>query len=48
MKKIAVIILVIIFLSGCKNENNKETIKKDYSKFIFTNVRWTRDAENDR
>ena len=47
MKKIVVIILVILFLSGCKNENNKETINKDYSKYIFTNVSWTRDAEND-
>ena len=42
MKKIIILILVGIFLTGC--ENTKE---KEYSNYLFADVIWTRDNKND-
>ena len=42
MKKIIILILAGILLTGC--ENTKE---KDYSNYLFANVIWTRDNKND-
>lgn len=42
MKKIIILILVGIFLTGC--EYTKE---KDYSNYLFADVIWTRDNKND-
>ena len=42
MKKIIILILAGILLTGC--ENTKE---KDYSNYLFADVIWTRDNKND-
>lgn len=42
-RKIIVLILFCLFLTGCK----EETPKKDYSKYLFTDINWTRDSETD-
>ena len=45
MKKIFLIfILSILLLTGCETKNNK---KIDYSEYLFTNINWERDGEND-
>ena len=47
MKKIIIILMLVgLFLTGCGDK--KEVQKQnDYSKFNFSDVSWTRDAEND-
>ena len=45
MKKIIILVLVALLLTGC--ESTKEQKEKDYSMYSFTDVSWTRDAEND-
>ena len=46
MKKIVITILVyslmLFCLTGCDDAN-----EKDFSEYLFTDVSWTRDAEND-
>lgn len=42
MKKIIILALAALLLTGCES-----TQEKDYSKYSFTDVSWTRDAEND-
>ena len=45
-RNIVILLFVPLFLAGCVN--TKEKIQeKDYSKFSFTDISWTRDAEND-
>ena len=44
MKKIIIVLLVVIFLVGCSKNKDK---KIDYSEYAFSDVTWTRDAEND-
>ena len=46
MKKIIILVLAALLLTGCKSikEEKKE---KDYSKYSFIDISWTRDAEND-
>ena len=43
-KTIIVALLSILFLTGCEE---KQETKIDYSEYSFTEVIWTRDAEND-
>ena len=45
-KNIIILMLVVLFLTGCgeKKEIHQE---KDYSKYLFSDIRWTRDGEND-
>ena len=45
-KNIIILILVGIFLTGCKDKEEKMQ-EKDYSKYLFTDVAWTRDGGND-
>lgn len=50
MKKIIIVMLLILFLTGCEEKKEKPQEKpkeKDYSEYLFTNGSWTRDAEND-
>ena len=45
-KNIIILILVGMFLTGCRD--TKEKIQeKDYSEYLFSDVRWTRDGGND-
>ena len=45
-KNIIILILVGMFLTGC--EAAKEKIQeKDYSEYLFSDVVWTREGEND-
>ena len=47
MKKIFIILMLVgLFLTGC-GDKKEEQKQKNYSKHSFTNVNWTRDAEND-
>ena len=47
MKKIFITLMLVgLFLTGCE-EKKEEKEQKDYSKFSFSDVTWTRDAEND-
>ena len=46
MKKILFLMLVVLFLTACSDTKEK-TQEKDYSKYLFTDTSWTRDAEND-
>lgn len=46
MKKIFTIVLAALLLTGCDSAR-EEKQEKDYSKYSFTDVSWTRDAEND-
>ena len=43
-RSILALILVGVVLTGC---GNTKEAKKDYSKYLFTDVTWTRDGEND-
>ena len=45
MKKIIILVLAALLLTGC--ESTKEKQENDYSKYLFTDVSWIRDAEND-
>ena len=45
-RNIIILLLVSLLLTGCGNIKEK-TQEKDYSNHSFTNVSWTRDAEND-
>ena len=45
-KNIIILMLVGLSLTGCGNEKEK-TQQKDYSKYLFSDVIWTRDGEND-
>ena len=45
-KKVIILLLVGVVLTGCgKSPETTET--KDYSKYLFTDVSWTRDGGND-
>ena len=44
MKKIIIVLLLLIFFTGCEKTNIEEI---DYSEYSFTNVSWTRDTEHD-
>ena len=45
MKKIIVILMLsILFLTGCEENKNKEI---NYSEYLFTDVIWTRDSGHD-
>ena len=46
MKKIIILVLATLLLTGC-DSTREEKQEKDYSKYSFTDVSWTRDAEND-
>ena len=46
MKKIIIIMLMLLFLTGCEEKKEKQK-EKDYSNHPFTDVSWTRDAGND-
>ena len=46
MKKIIILVLATLLLTGCDSTKEEKT-EKDYSKYSFTDVSWTRDAEND-
>ena len=43
-KNIIILMLVVLIITGCKD--TKEA-KKDYSKYSFSDIVWTRAAEND-
>ena len=45
-KNIIILMLVAILLTGCTEKKEKET-KIDYSKYLFTDVVWTRDSGHD-
>ena len=46
MKKIIILVLATLLLTGC-DSTREEKQEKDYSKYSFTDVSWTREAEND-
>jgi len=46
MKKIIILVLTALLLTGC-DSTREEKQEKDYSKYSFTDISWTRDAEND-
>ena len=46
MKKIIILVLAALLLTGC-DSTREEKQEKDYSKYSFTDISWTRDAEND-
>ena len=46
MKKIIILMLVGMLLTGC-GETKENIQEKDYSEYLFSDVRWTRDGEND-
>ena len=46
MKNIIILVLATLLLTGC-DSTREEKQEKDYSKYSFTDVSWTRDAEND-
>ena len=45
-KNIIILILVGMLMTGC-GETKEKIQKKDYSKYFFSDVRWTRDGGND-
>ena len=45
-KNIIILLLATLFLTGCGYKKEK-TQEKEYSNYLFTDVSWTRDAEND-
>ena len=47
MKKTFIILmLIVLFLTGCSDTEEKAK-EKDYSNYLFSDVTWIRDAEND-
>ena len=46
MKKNIILILVILFLTGC-GDSKEKLQEKDYSEYLFSDVTWTRDGGND-
>lgn len=46
-KKFIILMLVGLFLIGCEDKKEEQK-QKDYSKYSFTNISWTRAAENDK
>ena len=47
MKKTVIILMLVVgLLVGCGTEKEK-TKEKDYSEYLFSDVIWTRDSEND-
>ena len=47
MKKIIIILMLVVgLLVGCEDKKEEQK-QKDYSKFTFSDVSWTRDAGND-
>ena len=45
-KNIIFLILAVLLLTGC-GATKEKTQEKNYSEYLFTDVSWTRDAEND-
>ena len=45
-KNIIMLMITILFLTGC-GETREKIQEKDYSKYSFTDVSWTRDGGND-
>ena len=45
-KNIIFLMLVVLLLTGC-GDTKEKTQEKNYSEYLFTDVSWTRDAEND-
>ena len=45
-KNIIILMLLVLFLTGC-GETKEKIQKKDYSKYLFTDIIWTRDGGND-
>ena len=45
-KNIIILILAVLFLTGC-GETKEKIQEKDYSEYLFSDVRWTRDGGND-
>lgn len=45
-KNIVFLMLVVLLLTGC-GATKEKTQDKNYSKYLFTDVSWTRDGEND-
>lgn len=45
-KNIIILMLVWLFLTGCVDQKEKIQ-EKDYSEYLFSDVIWTRDGEND-
>ena len=45
-RSIIILLLVALLLTGCGTTKEKVQ-EKDYSNYSFTDVSWTRDAEND-
>ena len=45
-KNIIILMLVGMLLTGC-GETKEKIYEKDYSEYLFSDVRWTRDGGND-
>ena len=45
-KNIIFLMLVVLLLTGC-GDTKEKTQEKNYSEYLFTDVRWTRDGGND-
>ena len=45
-KNVIILMLVVLFLTGCGNEN-KKIQEKDYSDYLFADEIWTRDSGYD-
>ena len=45
-KNIIFVMLVVLLLTGCGNKKEKIQ-EKDYSEYLFADVSWTRDGDND-
>lgn len=46
MKKIIILMLVVLFLTGCRDTKEKKQ-ETAYSEYLFSDVIWTRNTEND-
>lgn len=44
---LGLILVCALAFAGCKKEEKVEEVAVDYSQYAFTDVTWTRDAEND-
>lgn len=48
MKKILIVLLGVLCLTGCEGKKEEKPEEKiDYSNYAFTDVKWVRDAEHD-